>query len=154
MIIFQRFIFRSKMARHELWFWPPLPTWRSVSKNIWVENLNMPRHELIFWPPPLPHSLIIQDFWNDRVGVSRTSSHAARHAKFSVQLRNLFQKSTAAVFHSVRARHMYYGMLVGPYRASSNCTARRQELLSSACTCMCTECIAALYANQTSQYAM
>ena len=31
---------------------------------------------------------------------------------------------------------------------------RRQELLSSACTCMRTECIAALYANQTSQYAM
>ena len=60
---------------------------------------------------------------------------------------------------------MYYGMLVEPYRASINCTActeepvltslqRRQELLSSACTCMRTECIAALYANQTSQYAM
>merc|ERR1712179_609088 len=33
------------------------------------------------------------------------------------------EKSTAAVFQSVRAWHMYYGMLVEPYRASSNCTA-------------------------------
>ena len=83
-----------------------------------------------------------------------------------VQLRNLLQKPTAAVFHSVRAWNMYQGMLlVEPYRASINCTActeepvltslqRRRELLSSACTCMRTECIAALYANQTSQYAI
>ena len=30
-------------------------------------------------------------------------------AKFSVKLRNLFQKLTAAVFHSVRAWHMAVG---------------------------------------------